>query len=153
LAKNVDFVEKSAFFGRLVPDFSPREPTGLSNKFNDNAHVLYNTIAEKHFSFTVKAEFNFTTLFDQCGIAIYQNSDNWVKTAMEFHDDSAAWLGSVVTNYGYSDWATTDIGVDVKHMYYRLSRRESDYCLENSFDGIMDLFKNLFECGQKPTGS
>ena len=44
--------------------------------------------------------------------------------------------GSVVTNHGYSDWATTDIPADVKEMWYRLSRRESDYCVECSADGI-----------------
>jgi regulation of enolase protein 1 (concanavalin A-like superfamily) len=103
---------------------------------NDNAHVLYVITKEKYFSFTVKTEFNPLVLFDQCGIAIYQNSNNWVKACIEFHDDNTAWLGSVVTNHGYSDWATTEIGSAVKTMWYRISRRETDYCIENSFDGI-----------------
>ncbi len=103
---------------------------------NDNAHVLYNKTDERYFSFTVKTEFNSKELFDQCGIVIYQNSENWVKACVEFHDNNTSWLGSVVTNHGYSDWATTDIGASVKYMWYRLSRRESDYCLENSFDGV-----------------
>lgn len=115
---------------------------------NDNAHVLYITTDEKYFSFTVKAEFNSTELFDQCGVAIYQNSENWVKAGIEYHDNDIAWLGSVVTNHGYSDWATTNIGSSVKRMWYRLSRRESDYCIENSCDGInfeqMRIF-HLFE--------
>lgn len=42
----------------------------------------------------------------------------------------------MVTNHGYSDWATTVIPADVKSMWYRLSRRESDYCLECSADGV-----------------
>ena len=29
--------------------------------------------------------------------------------------------GSVVTNHGYSDWATTDIPAGVKEMWYRLT--------------------------------
>jgi regulation of enolase protein 1 (concanavalin A-like superfamily) len=115
---------------------------------NDNAHILYITTNERYFSFTVKAEFDSTALFDQCGVVIYQNSENWMKSGIEFHDNNTAWLGSVVTNHGYSDWATTDIGSFVKCMWYRLSRRESDYCLENSFDGInfkqMRIF-HLFE--------
>lgn len=115
---------------------------------NNNAHVLYIKTDERYFSFTVKVEFNSTALFDQCGVAIYQNSENWVKAGIEFHDNNTGWLGSVVTNHGYSDWATTDIGSFVKCMWYRLSRRESDYCLENSFDGInfkqMRIF-HLFE--------
>jgi regulation of enolase protein 1 (concanavalin A-like superfamily) len=44
-------------------------------------------------------------------------------------------LGSVVTNGGYSDWATTEILASVKTMWYRLSRREDDYCIECSTDG------------------
>ena len=45
-------------------------------------------------------------------------------------------LGSVVTNHGYSDWATVDIDASIKSMWYRFSRRESDYCLECSEDGM-----------------
>ena len=103
---------------------------------NDNAHVLYNTITEKYFSFSVKVSFKYKELFDQCGIAIYQNSENWVKAGIEFHDKNTMWLGSVVTNNGYSDWATTDIDSNVSEMWYRLSRRESDFLIENSYDGF-----------------
>ena len=45
-------------------------------------------------------------------------------------------MGSVVTNLGYSDWATTVIDASVKSMWYRLSRREDDYRVECSFDGV-----------------
>jgi len=44
-------------------------------------------------------------------------------------------LGSVVTNHGWSDWATTSIPAQVKTMWYRFSRREDDYCIECSKDG------------------
>lgn len=50
----------------------------------------------------------------------------------------------MVTNHGYSDWATTDIGASVKSMWYRLSRRESDYCVECSADGI--IFQQMRIC-------
>lgn len=101
---------------------------------NDNAHVLYNSINEKYFTFTIKTNFNSKNLFDQCGVVIYQDSDNWIKACIEYRDDKTSWLGSVVTNQGYSDWATTEIE-NVKSMWYRISRRESDYLLENSYDG------------------
>ena len=41
----------------------------------------------------------------------------------------------MVTNHGYSDWATTEIPADTKIMWYRLSRRGSDYRIECSPDG------------------
>ena len=102
---------------------------------NDNAPALLTKTDEKYFSFTVKTDFNSKRQFDQCGVIIYQNSDNWFKASIEYENDEYQRLGSVVTNNGFSDWATTDIGGDIKSMYYRLSRRNNDFCIENSFDG------------------
>lgn len=48
------------------------------------------------------------------------------------------------TNDGFSDWATVDIPSNIKEMYYRLSRRGSDFCIENSVDGIE--FKQMRIC-------
>ena len=115
---------------------------------NDNAHVLYNTITEKYFSFSVKVSFKYKELFDQCGIVIYQNSKNWVKAGIEFHDNNTMWLGSVVTNNGYSDWATTDIDSNVSVMWYRVSRRESDFLIENSYDGFTYRQMRIFHLMQ-----
>lgn len=104
---------------------------------NDNAPVLQMTTDEKFFSFVVKTEFAESHhRFDQCGIAVYLDSENWLKASIEYKNEKFQRLGSVVTNHGYSDWATTDIPAGVKEMWYRLSRRESDYCVECSEDGI-----------------
>ena len=102
---------------------------------NDNAPVLQVKTKEKFFSFVVKTEFDSKNRFDQCGVAIYLDSENWLKASIEYENDEFQRLGSVVTNNGYSDWATTDIDASIKEMWYRLSRRESDYCLECSTDG------------------
>ena len=73
--------------------------------------------------------------FDQCGIVMYLDSENWLKGSVEYENDEFQHLGSVVTNNGYSDWATTAIPANVKTMWYRFSRREDDYCIECSSDG------------------
>lgn len=111
---------------------------------NDNAPVLYMETDEPFFSFTVKTHFNSRQRFDQCGVIIYQDSDNWLKASIEYENDVFQRLGSVVTNYGYSDWATTDISAEIQSMYYRLSRRNSDYCVECSEDGVN--FKQMRIC-------
>ena len=103
---------------------------------NDNAPVLQMKTSEKYFSFIVKTEFDSKARFDQCGIVVYLDSENWMKASIEYENEQYQRLGSVVTNHGYSDWATTDIDALVKSMWYRLSRRESDYCIECSTDGI-----------------
>jgi regulation of enolase protein 1 (concanavalin A-like superfamily) len=108
---------------------------------NDNAPALLIKTDERYFSFTVKTNFNSKKQFDQCGIIIYQNSDNWFKVSIEYENDKYQRLGSVVTNNGYSDWATRDIDSGINSMYYRLSRRENDFCVENSMDG--KVFKQM----------
>lgn len=103
---------------------------------NDSAPVLQMKTSEKYFSFIVKTEFDSKARFDQCGIVVYLDSENWIKASIEYENEQYQRLGSVVTNHGYSDWATTDIDASVKSMWYRLSRRKSDYCIESSTDGI-----------------
>ena len=103
---------------------------------NDNAPVLQMKTDEKFFSFTVKTNFEYKAQFDQCGLVIYLDSENWIKSSIEYENDEYQRLGSVVTNHGYSDWATTDISSSIKKMWYRLSRRESDYYVETSIDGV-----------------
>lgn len=103
---------------------------------NDNAPVLQVRTEERYFSFTVRTQFDSKRRFDQCGIALYLDSDNWLKASIEYENEEFQRLGSVVTNHGYSDWATTDIPAGIREMWYRLSRRESDYCIECSEDGI-----------------
>ena len=103
---------------------------------NDNAPVLQISTTDKFFSFTVKTEFHSKHRFDQCGVVVYLDSENWLKASIEYENESFQHLGSVVTNMGYSDWATTEISADIKSMWYRLSRREDDFCIECSEDGV-----------------
>ena len=42
---------------------------------------------------------------------------------------------AVLTTRGYSDWATQDIPSVHREMWYRISRRGSDFLLESSYDG------------------
>ena len=102
---------------------------------NDNAPVLQVKTDDRYFSFIVKTRFESKDRFDQCGVAMYLDSDNWFKASIEYENEHIQRLGRVVTNNGYSDWATTDISSDIKEMWYRFSRRESDYCIECSEDG------------------
>lgn len=105
---------------------------------NDNAPVLQMETEEEYFSFIVKTEFAESHhRFDQCGIAMYLDSENWLKASIEYENEEYQHLGSVVTNNGYSDWATTEIDASVKSMWYRFSRRADDYCIECSEDGII----------------
>jgi uncharacterized protein len=57
----------------------------------------------------------------------------WLKTSVEYIPDGPSHLGSVVTNFGFSDWATQD--VDAKQQEptaysFRIRRLGADYIVE-----------------------
>ncbi|MBQ3066534.1 MAG: DUF1349 domain-containing protein [Clostridia bacterium] len=102
---------------------------------NDNAPVLQLQTDEQYFSFVVQTHFQSKVRFDQSGVVVYLDSENWLKASIEYENETIQRLGSVVTNNGYSDWATTDVDASIKSIWFRLSRRGSDFCLESSTDG------------------
>lgn len=113
-------------------DFWQRSYYGFRN---DNAPALLLTSGE-NFTFTARASFAYQHQFDQCGLIIYLDSENWFKASIEYENEAFSRLGSVVTNGGYSDWATTDISLtSTAVMFYRLSRRGPDFLIESSPDG------------------
>lgn len=111
---------------------------------NDNAPVLQMETEEKYFSFVIKTEFDTKVRYDQSGIVMYLDSENWLKAAMEYENDIIQRLGSVVTNNGYSDWSSVDVDAKIKSVWFRLSRRGDDFCIENSTDGVK--FKQMRIC-------
>lgn len=112
---------------------------------NDNAPVFQTETDERYFSFVVKTDFSGSGhRFDQCGIVMYLDGENWLKASVEYENEEFQHLGSVVTNGGWSDWATTTIPADVKAMWYRLSRREDDYRIDCSTDG--ERFEQMRIC-------
>lgn len=110
---------------------------------NDNGHAFVKE-AEGDFTFIVKTDFEPVSQYDQCGIILYQNSGNWVKASVESENKEFARLGSVVTNLGFSDWASTDISSLIHSMWYRFSRRGQDFCIENSSDGLIYQQMRIF---------
>ena len=111
---------------------------------NDNAPVLQLEMDEEYFSFVFRTEFDTKVRYDQSGVVMYLNSDNWLKASMEYENDQIQRLGTVVTNNGYSDWSSTDVDASIKAMWFRLSRRGQDFCVENSADGVH--FKQMRIC-------
>ena len=64
---------------------------------NDNAPVLQVESSDKFFSFIVKTSFSEShQRFDQCGIVMYLDSENWLKASVEYENEAYQHLGSVV---------------------------------------------------------
>lgn len=112
-------------------DFWQRTHYGFQR---DDGHCLFRKVTGD-FSITAKMEFNPATQYDQCGLMIRIDKDNWIKVSCEFENENISRLGSVVTNLGFSDWASQDIPSSHRMMYYRVSKRGTDFLAEASYDG------------------
>jgi len=104
----------------------------------DNGHCLLTEVTHD-FSLTVRTEFIPKNKYDQCGLFVRGNRGNWIKVSTEYENDRHSRLGSVVTNYGWSDWATTDVSSSVESRWYRIQSSENgrgkDFLIESSEDG------------------
>ena len=100
---------------------------------NDNAPGLLLPVTG-NVTLTVRVQFDYRRRYDQAGVLVHLDSDSWAKASIEHEDDELSRLGSVVTNAGYSDWATRDIS-STHEMWYRVSRRGPDFRFEAAADG------------------
>lgn len=94
----------------------------------DNGHFFYTELTGD-FSLVALLTFDATAQYDQCGLMCRVDSESWMKCAAEYETAAFARLGAVVTNLGYSDWATQDIPATVNALRYRLDRRDADFQL------------------------
>jgi regulation of enolase protein 1 (concanavalin A-like superfamily) len=100
----------------------------------DNAPALLFTATE-NITFTVRVSFDYRHRYDQAGVLVRSDSDHWGKASVEYEDRDLSRLGSVVTNRGYSDWATRDIPTPHR-MWYQVSRRGPDFLVQACADGV-----------------
>lgn len=110
----------------------------------DNAPAIVSASKEQYWTLKAKVSFSSSAYFDQCGLFIYQDKNNWMKSGIEYQSNGFQQLFSVVTNNGFSDWSMVNFDRITQTMYYRLSRRGSDFLLENSVDGTDFSMMRMF---------
>ena len=110
-------------------DFWQRTHYGFRN---NNGHCLWTDVSG---DFVVKTHVCYTPQhqFDQAGLIVYFTEDYWVKCSVEREDAKPYNLGSVVTNEGYSDWATQPFRKQTVDMEFMIKHLRTDfevYCRE-----------------------
>ena len=100
----------------------------------DDGHALLKKMTGD-FSLTTRVLFSPRTRYDQCGLMVRLDAENWIKVSTEYEDAACSRLGSVVTNLGYSDWATQDVSSAGREKWYRISKRGQDFLIEHADDG------------------
>jgi uncharacterized protein len=102
----------------------------------DNGHCLLRPV-DSDFSLSALTEFVGKTRYDQCGLMLRSGPENWIKASIEYETDAYSRLGSVVTNFGYSDWASVELPGEVRSMRHRVRSKNglTDFLIECSEDG------------------
>jgi len=72
--------------------------------------------------------------FDQCGIMLRSDVNNWFKASIT-SDNTQFYIISSLTQEGYSDWVAIPLSQEAKHIWYRLKKRKGCYTAYYSLDG------------------
>ncbi|MCC5929547.1 MAG: DUF1349 domain-containing protein [Cyclobacteriaceae bacterium] len=104
-------------------DFWQRTHYGFQN---DNAHFLHTNLAGD-FEMQVRVHAYPVNKYDQAGLYVRIDADNWIKTSVEFIEEDLSYLGAVVTNLGYSDWSTQKFTTGPEGVDYKIVRDGADF--------------------------
>lgn len=113
-------------------------------RFSRTDGNCYVSEVDDNTEFKVKVKMNYIDEFDQVGIIVYQDKENFAKLCIENQLEKKNKLGSVVCKDKRSDWATQPCD-DLEYIYLKVSKRDINYLFEYSFDGITYEQSRLFD--------
>ena len=100
----------------------------------DDGHFFF-TRHKGNFIFSVKWSFSGCEAYNQCGIMLRIDENNWIKASIMYDNPERPMLGSSVTQNGYSDWAAQDIPSGITNIWFKIKRLNGDYLIYYSIDG------------------
>jgi uncharacterized protein len=110
-------------------DFWQRTHYGFRN---DNGHFLYAEISGDA-TITTTVHVYPVHQYDQAGLMVRFSADCWLKTSTEFDPPGPSQLGTVVTNFGFSDWSLQNFPYGEATSYSLRIRREGmDFHVEHA---------------------
>jgi uncharacterized protein len=98
----------------------------------DNGHFMNLRVAGD-FTFTARVDGNYAALYDQAGLMVRLDEQNWMKCGSELVEGKR-WA-SVVFTRDFSDWSTMDDLTQVGPVYWRVARRKDSIEAQCSKDG------------------
>ena len=98
----------------------------------DNGHFFYLPVSGD-FVFQARANGEYAALYDQAGIMVRQNAENWVKCGTEFFDGQRH--ASVVFTRDFSDWSTMPDLSRTAPIWWRAVRKKDSIETLCSLDG------------------
>lgn len=100
----------------------------------DNGHFFFSR-RDNNFTFTAKWRFSQLRPYEQCGIMLRIDENNWIKATVMYDTPQRMMVGTSVTQNGYSDWAAQEIPGDISEIWFKIKRQRGDYLIYYSTTG------------------
>ena len=100
----------------------------------DDGHFFYSN-ALGDFCCDLDWSFPEPGIFDQCGLMLRQDVNNWFKVSVMYEDVNTPMIATSLTVDGYSDLATMALPSEAHRVWYRLKKRKGCYIASYSIDG------------------
>jgi regulation of enolase protein 1 (concanavalin A-like superfamily) len=97
----------------------------------DNGHFYYREQAGD-FVASVKVTGQYKNQYDQAGLMLRLDEENWIKTGIEYVDEQQH-VSAVVTR-AFSDWSVCPQSHNPEFVYLRLTRQNDSVRIDYSFD-------------------
>ena len=87
-----------------------------------------------NFGFTVRVDYGFRGIEDECGVLLKRNNLHWAKAGIEAKQDSLD-LACTVYSHGYGDRSCRELGNGIRWMYLRVLFWNGNARFQYSFNG------------------
>lgn len=121
--------------GRLVVRTKPKTDFWRKTFYGyitDNGHFFYLQVGGD-FTFQARVNGQYAALYDQAGLMIRLDAENWMKCGTEFFDNRRH--ASVVFTRDFSDWSTMLDLSDTAPIWWRAVRKKDSIETQCSLDG------------------
>jgi regulation of enolase protein 1 (concanavalin A-like superfamily) len=98
----------------------------------DNGHFFYLPVSGD-FVFQARVNGQYAALYDQAGLMVRLNAENWMKCGTEFFDNARH--ASVVFTHDFSDWSTMPDLSNTEAIWWRAIRKKDSIETHCSLDG------------------
>jgi uncharacterized protein len=98
----------------------------------DNGHFFFQN-ARGDFAVTLRVDGCYKDLYDQAGLMLRVDAENWIKTGIEFFDNHQH--ASAVVTREYSDWSVVRLPDRAASLWLRITRKAEAVEISYSLDG------------------
>ena len=113
----------------------------------DNGHFYFKEV-EGDFVAEVKVSGEYQALYDQAGLMLRADEENWLKCGIEFVEGVQHL--SVVVTHDFSDWSVAPLPENPPSIWLRVTRKAEAVEVEYSLDGASYTLARVTYMGEAP---